>query len=670
VAIYDKRLRIVRASQGLAREAGLAEVEIPGRSGVEMLLGPGCEGVEQGIRRVFDTGASETSDVQVDGGAGGGQRVWSVTLSPLRDAAGKVHLVQLTAVEVTELYRARDRLAVLSEVSVRVGTTLDVATTAQEMADMMVGRLADFVTVDLLDSLFQGAEPKPSATGVTLRRAAHQSILPGSPESLIDRGEVDHYPEFSPPARALATGESSLHIIPDAAITMWQAVDPGREAVRDAHGIHSVMIVPLQARGVILGVSLLVRHRNPVPFGADDLLLAEEIAARGAVAVDNARRYTRERTTALGLQQSLLPHGLSGQESVQVVSRYLPADSLAGIGGDWFDVIPLSGARVALVVGDVAGHGLHASATMGRLRIAVRALTDVDIPPDELLAHLDDLVTHLATTQDAVIDPSLETVSDIVATCLYLVYDPISRSCTVASAGHLAPAVVTPDGVVDFIELSPGPPLGVGGLPFESTTRLLDEGSLLVLYTDGLVEASGRDIDTGLDLMRQSLERPPTSLEDVCRTVLHTLLPGAPTDDVALLIARTRALDASHVVTWDLPCDAAVVAKTREWAGRQLADWGMQEATFTLELVVSELVTNAIRHGGPPIQLRLIRDGVVTCEVSDGSNTSPHLRRARTFDEGGRGLMLVAQLAQRWGTRHHALGKTIWAEVAVPDRQV
>ena len=667
VAIYDAGLRIVWASRGMAREAGLAQDEVRGRHGVDILLGPACASVEEGIRRVFATGDSEKSDVQVGDGAGGRQRVWSVTLSPLRDRPGNVHRVQLMAVDVTELHRARDRLAVLSEVSVRVGTTLDVATTAQEMAEMMVGPVADFVTVDLLDSLFRGVEPEPSAEGVALRRAAHQSILPGVPEALIDQGDVDHYPEYSPPARCLATGQSSLHNLPDAAITKWQATDPKRSTVLRAFDIHSIMVVPLRARGTILGVCLLVRHRNREPFRRDDLLLAEEIAARAAVAVDNARRYTRERTTALALQRSLLPRRLSGLEAVEVASRYLPAGSRAGIGGDWFDVIPLSGARVALVVGDVVGHGLHASATMGRLRTAVRALTDVDIPPDELLAHLDDLVTHLMETEDALIDPDVDTVSDIVATCLYLVYDPIARSCTTASAGHLAPTVVTPDGAVDVVDVSPGPPLGVGGLPFEARTRDIAEGSLLVLYTDGLIEACGRDIHTGLDRMRRSLERPPLTLEDTCQAVLHALLPTAPTDDVALLIARTRALDPSHVATWDVRCDPAVVAETRAWTGRQLADWGLQETAFILELVVSELVTNAIRHGEPPIRLRLIRDAALICEVSDTSNSSPHLYRARALDEGGRGLMLVAQLTQRWGTRHHAVGKTIWAEVSPPE---
>jgi serine phosphatase RsbU (regulator of sigma subunit) len=438
------------------------------------------------------------------------------------------------------------------------------------MADMMVGHLADFVTVDLLDSLFRGAEPKPSAEGVELRRAAHRSVLPGAPESLIHPGDVDFYPEGSPPARCLATGRSSVHNVPDDAITMWQADDPERAAVLRAHGIHAVMVVPLRARGIVLGVCLLVRHRNPEPFGDDDLVLAEEIGARAALAVDNARRYTRERTTALSLQRSLLPQHLSGHESVQIASRYVPADVQAGMGGDWFDVIPLSGARVALVVGDVVGHGLHASAMMGRLRTAVRALADVDVPPDDLLAHLDDLVTHLAATEDAVIDPDLDTVSGIIATCLYLVYDPIARTCTVASAGHLPPAVVGPDGVVDFIGLSPGPPLGVGGLPFNATELEVAEGSLLALYTDGLIEAGGRDIDTGLQLMRDSLRTPPAKLEDICETILHSMLTVPPTDDVALLLARTQVLDTDHVAVWDLRDDPSAVA---EHGPRHPANW-------------------------------------------------------------------------------------------------
>ena len=333
--------------------------------------------------------------------------------------------------------------------------------------------------------------------------------------------------------------------------------------------------------------------------------------------------------------------------------------SQAGVGGDWFDVIPLSGTRVALVVGDVVGHGIHASVTTGRLRTAVWTLADVDLPPDELLTHLDDLVGHLATAES-------ETGGEIGATCLYAVYDPVSRHCTIAAAGHPPPVVLLPDETVKVVEVTAGPMLGVGGLPFEATELDLPEGSVLTLYTDGLVEARTLDMDVGTAALCSALAVPAENLEAMCDTVLKSLLPENPADDVALLVARTRALDSEQVAVWDLPSDPSVVATVRQHATEQLTRWGLDEAAFVTELVVSELVTNAIRYGGSPIQLRLIRDRSLICEVSDASSTSPHLRRARTYDEGGRGLLLVAQLTDRWGTRPSGTGKTIWAEQSLP----
>ncbi|MDQ0746178.1 serine phosphatase RsbU (regulator of sigma subunit)/anti-sigma regulatory factor (Ser/Thr protein kinase) [Streptomyces africanus] len=417
----------------------------------------------------------------------------------------------------------------------------------------------------------------------------------------------------------------------------------------------------MRARGLTLGVATFSRHRRPQGFQQDDLLLAQEITARAAVCIDNARRYTRERDTSLTLQSSLLPQRLPEQAALDVASRYLPASTRAGVGGDWFDVIPLSGARVALVVGDVVGHGIQASATMGRLRTAVRTLADVDLPPDELLTHLDDLVNHAAGG-----DTTAPLGGDIGATCLYAVYDPVSRHCTIARAGHPGPALVAPDGTVEFLDVPAGPPLGLGGLPFESTELELAEGSLLVLFTDGLVEVRGRDIDEGIAAMREVLRRPAHDLEAVCDALLRTLLGDRPSDDVALLVARTRALDASHVATWRVPPDPAAVAEVRKAACLQLSEWGLDDAVFVTELVVSELVTNAIRYGRSPIELRLIYDRTLICEVSDGSSTAPHLRRAHTFDEGGRGLLLVAQLTQGWGSRQVTNGKTIWAEQSLP----
>lgn len=666
VAIFDDQLRVLRASEGLIHEFGRSEGQVHGHRLADLLPRRVREELEPAIHRVLAGGAPETLQVHSTASAGR-ERIWAVTLSPLLSPTGEVHHLQLTALDTTDQYWARERLALLNDVSTRVGSTLDVTRTAQEMADVAVGRLADFVTVDLLDSLFRGEEPAPraGAAGVTLRRAAQASVLPGAPESVTRPGSLDHYPPESPPARCLATGRSALHSTADDAISRWASADPARAGVLHAFGVHSVMAIPLRARGITLGIALLVRHRRPESFDEDDLLLAEEIAARAAVAVDNARRYTRERTTAMALQRSLLPLRIADQDAVEVTHRYLPTLAQAGVGGDWFDVIPLSGARVALVVGDVVGHGLRSSAIMGRLRTAVRTLADVDLTPDELLVRLDDLVT-LVAAQEVIGGPGPPADTDLVATCLYVVYDPVSRVSTAASAGHPPPAVVTPDGTAEFIDIAPGPPLGVGGQPFEVTVRRLPAGSILALYTDGLLDVPGRGMEAGLALLRDCLHGTAGSLEAVCETLLNTLLPERPTDDVALLVARTRALDAEQVAGWDVPLDPAAVAEARAWASERLSAWGLREASFAVELVVSELVTNAIRHGSPPVHLRLIRCNVIVCEVSDGSSTAPHLRRAQTFDEGGRGLMLVAQVTRRWGARYTPAGKIIWAEVTLP----
>jgi hypothetical protein len=275
------------------------------------------------------------------------------------------------------------------------------------------------------------------------------------------------------------------------------------------------MVVPMRAHGATLGVALFGRSRRPEPFEADDLWLAEELTAKAAVGIHTARRDSREHTSTMTLQRSLLPQTLPDQGALDIATRYLPAGTRAGVGGDWFDVIPLSGARVALVVGDVVGHGIRASATMGRLRTAVRTLADVDLPPDELLTHLDDLVLHLSA-DEAGTDGAAESAGGIGTTCLYAVYDPVSRRCAFARAGHPPPAAVTPDGAVRFLDVPAGPPLGLGGLPFETFETDLPEGSLLALYTDGLLAARDHDIDEALDKMFAALARPARTLDTVC----------------------------------------------------------------------------------------------------------------------------------------------------------
>jgi CHASE3 domain sensor protein len=561
--------------------------------------------------------------------------------------------------ERTEM--ARRRLTLLYDASLAVGTTLDVERTAHELVEVVVPRLADFVTVDLALPVLNGGEPP--GRHVAMRRVAVGSIREGPP--LYPAGELITMAPSTPQARALETGRPVIE--PDLRTdTAWRAQDPERAARVLDYGIHSLIAVPLLARGVLMGVASFWRSQKPEPFDEDDLSYAAELAAKAAVAIDNARRYTRERGTALALQRSLLPGRLPGHPAVEIASRYMPTSSRAGVGGDWFDVIPLSGARVALVVGDVVGHGIHASATMGRLRTAVRTLAEVDLPPDELLTHVDDLVLHLSGDEQPRGAEGEAAVGALGATCLYAVYDPISRRCALATAGHLLPSVVTPDGEVKPVSGPIGPPLGVGGLPFETTELELPAGSVLALYTDGLVESRERDIDHGLAELRRILALPARSLEAICDTIIDTLLTDRPTDDVALVLARTHALPPEQVATWNIPADPALVVRARTLATDQLDAWGLADAAYVTELVVSELVTNAIRHGTPPIQLRLIRDHTLICEVSDTSSTAPHLRRARVFDEGGRGLLLVAQLTQGWGARQTTTGKTIWCEQALP----
>ncbi|MGW3493767.1 SpoIIE family protein phosphatase [Streptomyces sp. NPDC001020] len=551
---------------------------------------------------------------------------------------------------------ARARLKLLYDAGLGIGTSLDVVRTAEELADVAVPRFADFVTVDLAEPVLRGEEPAHSTQA--MRRTAVCGIREGHP--LYEKGTLIDFLSATPQARCLRTGRSvlvaDLSTDPD-----WYAQDPEHCEKVLAHGIHSLIAAPIRARDVALGIAEFWRTKQHTLFDEEDLNLADELVARAAVSIDNARRYTREHALAVTLQRSLLPRALPEQNALEVGHCYLPAQS--GVGGDWFDVIPLPGSRVALVVGDVVGHGLHAAATMGRLRTAVHNFSSLDLPPNELLSHLDDLVGRIDQEET-----STEPTAGIVgATCLYAIYDPVTRRCTMARAGHLAPALVQPDGSVTFVDLPAGPPLGLGGMPFQNAELDLAEGSQLVLYTDGLVEDRTRDLDVGMEMLRAALTgHPGRSPEESCQAVLGELLPARPRDDVALLIARTRALPPDRIADWDVPADPAAVAGMRGALSAKLDEWQLSELGFGMELVLSELITNAIRYGSEPIHVRLIFDRTLICEVSDGSSTSAHLRYAATTDEGGRGLFLVSQMAERWGTRYTARGKVIWAEQALP----
>ncbi|WP_442803589.1 SpoIIE family protein phosphatase [Streptomyces pseudogriseolus] len=675
IAIVDTDLRYVWSNAALEQFGGGPARSRVGRRVAEVQPGMDSAAVEQRMRHVLETGEQVIGYESVGRARSAPLRETAhmVSFTRLEDHRGEPTGVYYTVVDVTDRHRARQRLALLDRAGEFIGRTLDVMTTAQELADVAVPGLADFVTVDLLETVLKGAEPVPQPLAgserVPLRRAGHRSLYEDLPRTVVDSGAVVTYLADSPPARCLATGRSWRQEQLDPLAVEWAVGAPdAREATFLELGLQSVMIVPIRARGITLGLTTFFRRRQS-PFEADDLHLAEDLVSRAAVCVDNARRYTRERDAALVLQRSLLPRRLPDQDAVEVAACYRPADELTGLGGDWYDLIPLSGARVALVVGEVPGHGIDAAAAMGRLRTAVRTLAAIDLPPEEVLAHLDDLASRSAREDGdgegaGEGDDGAVPGNSVGSGCLYVVYDAADGRCTMAAAGHPAPAVVAPDGTVGFVDLPQGPPLGVGGPPFEAVELSLAEGSTLVLHTDGLLaHGEGGTDEAGRERLRQALQGTERALRPSCQAVIDALVPAHPEDDVALLMARTRRLAPEQIAAWELPPDPAVVADARRTAQDQLSRWGFdEEQMFTTELLVSELVTNAIRHASGRVRLRLIRERTLVCEVLDGGASAPHLRHPRAMDEGGRGLLLVSQLAERWGTRFVPDGKIIWAE--------
>ncbi|MFJ3231444.1 SpoIIE family protein phosphatase [Streptomyces sp. NPDC086787] len=649
VLIMDGQGRLALANDEARRLLGLP-ADAEGRKALDL-------GIAGDMARLFASGRFATDEIHLARG-----RLLAVSQRPTeRDGGAQGSVATLR--DTTELRaltgradQAQERLRLLYDAGLEVGTGLDVARTAGELVEVAVPRFADYATVDLAVPVLRGGEPQEG--NGDMQRVALGGVSDDCP--LYGLGEVIRFDPATPQASGFGEGQTVLdEDLPG--MSGWQLQDPERARRILASGMHSMLATPVHARGVIMGVVTFWRAGSRAPFEAEDVSLAEELVARAGVSIDNARRYTREHNMAVTLQRSLLPRAMPDQSALDVAYGYLPAQaSPGGVGGDWFDVIPLPGARVALVVGDVVGHGLYAAATMGRLRTAVHNFSALDVPPDELLWHLDQLVTRIDEDES---DGS-EGPPVTGATCLYAVYDPGTGLCTLARAGHLEPAVVHPDGTVEFLDVPGGPPLGLGGrLPVETAQLILAEGSSLVFYTDGLVEDHERDIDEGLELLRQTLDQPHRTPEAVVKAVLEALVPERPRDDVALVVARTRMLAADHTAVWDVPADdPSAVGRIRAAASRTLENWGLTDVAFTTELILSELVTNAIRHAGGPIRVRLIRDRALICEVSDGSSTAPHLRRAATEDEGGRGLFLVAQFADRWGTRYTAQGKVIWTE--------
>ncbi|GAA1241991.1 hypothetical protein GCM10009665_35920 [Kitasatospora nipponensis] len=566
---------------------------------------------------------------------------------------------QARSVALEEAHSATQRLALLNEASSRIGTTLDLARTAEELVEVVLPRFADFVTVDLLDTVLAGDEMPmvPPSGSATMRAVAVGEIGPGGTLT----GAADQVGETSQSAQLYAQSLRSGRSILVAQVTEESlariVASPDRIQPSLDSGLHSYLMVPLVARGRVLGGAEFMRlnnpySRNPEPFGPADVALAEELAARAAVCMDNARLYRRERDTALTLQRSLLPQEIHRPPGLEIAYRYLPASQLSEVGGDWFDVVPLSCGRVALVVGDVTGHGLRAAATMGQLRTVARTLITLDMDPSRVLRRLDE---------------AAETVSEgQAATCVCVVLDPVDRTCTAASAGHLPPLVTDPGGALRVLDLPAGAPLGVGGVPFESVEFALPENGLVVLCTDGLIERRDRDLDAGLELLRRTVADAPGTLERTCDAALAKLVTGDREDDIALIMARARPIGPDKIATLPLYGDRALVGHARRFARRVLADWDLSALVDQTELLTSELITNAMVHAGAPTQLRLFRNQALTVEVADVDSHAPRMRRALEDDEGGRGMHLVNELAHRWGSRSTRTGKVVWFELELP----
>ncbi|MET8331487.1 SpoIIE family protein phosphatase [Streptomyces sp. NPDC005181] len=661
--VLDPDLRVMRFNTAGPGTRGLLSAEVIGRPAREVAPGVVDDSMERMLRDVLDTG-QPVIDIEHVGrppADPGHEHFYAVSIFRLQVRDGGVLGLLVASTDISERHRARAGLDLLIDASTRIGTTLDVMTTCEELVEAAVPRLADIAAVDILDDVLQGRAPQtgPVSVHAMLLRAAFKSTEGERAAVAYRVGEVNlSYPRSFRECLADLRPRLVQHLEID---SEWAVHDARRAELIRRTGAHSLMVVPLTARGVVLGLATFYRTATPDPFEEDSLALAAELGARAAVCIDNARRYTRERTAARILQSSLLPQAIPPQNAVDVALHQVSAAAA----GDWYDVIPLSGARVALVVGHVPGHGMHAAAAMGQLRTAINTLAAQDLAPDELLADLDDLVRGPAGYSTASTGSRSSREQAIGATCVYAVYDPISRRCTLARAGHPAPLIAFPHGAVDILDTPDGPALGSGRPPYETSEPEIPEGSTLALFTNSLIQNRDSDPRYALTRLCRILSYPLPVLQDTCDAIIRAQHPATP-DDVVLLLARTRALDTDQVASWTLPNDPAVVANARSLTSRQLATWGLQELDFTTQLVVSELVTNAIRYATGPIQQRLIRDRTLICEVTDDSSTAPHLRHADLADEGGRGLYLVAQLTGRWGTRFAARGKTIWAEQALP----
>ncbi|MGX1887150.1 SpoIIE family protein phosphatase [Streptomyces sp. NPDC055287] len=585
------------------------------------------------------------------------EHVYEFSIFRLEDPHGKVLGVVTQAVEVTERERSRDRARILGAVRERVGRSLDVVVACQDLVDTLVPAFADIAVIEVVDSVLQGDNPPPSPVPqqTAMRRVAFRSVREHPPQA-HPLGSVHGIPAPTPYTQPLT--DLRPRVLPLSSDLPWLQTDPARsKAIRES-GAHTLLTVPLTLHGTVLGLISLYRTQGAETFDEDDVETSSALADHTALCIENARRYTREHSIAATVRRGLLPRSPASRTGLE--TALIPPTSDEG--GSWYDTIPLSSARTALVIGKVSGTGIDATATLGQLRTVIRSLAASGLEPDELLARLNDTAVFLAAERSSLpIGDPLHREA-LTASCVYAVYDPLTQNCTIAAAGHPAPVLARPDGSAEILDIPTGPPLGgAEETPFAASDIKIPEGSVLAFIDPPTLIA---DALAGSDRLRQAWAAGHRTLQDLCDEIQYERL----LDTSALcLLARTRAFPPDRHAAWELDNDLSAPAIARRHVRAQLANWHIDPDTASnTELIVSELVTNAVRYGSPPIELRMINDQTLTCEVRDSGLAAPHLRHARTVDEGGRGLYITAQLTQIWGTRYTPDGKTIWTEQPRP----
>lgn len=570
--------------------------------------------------------------------------------------------------------REGDRLRFVGAATRRIARGIDLDEIVLGLCRASVPTFSDAILVYLRDPLPVGDERPVSPFVLRLRRTDRLRLPDEESEGAGQDGERLRLPVTDPQAGLLPAADLCEIRAGGALAEVLRGVRPvfgdsaaARVALPELLGAgrtvptgHRAILAPLRGRRRVIGAAVFLRGTDRPPFEANDLLVAAQLATHTALGIDKAVLYGREAYIADELQRTMLPDSLPQPTGVRLASRYLPAAETARVGGDWYDAIPLPGSRVALVVGDVMGHSMTSAAIMGQLRTTAQTLAGLDLPPQEVLHHLDEQAQRLG--------------SDRMATCLYAVYDPVAHRITIANAGHPPPVLLHLGGRAEVLRVPPGAPIGVGGVDFEAVELDAPAGATLLLYTDGLVESRMRDVWTGIEILRERLaataqltgpdHSPP--LEALCDDVLDMLGPGDRDDDIALLAARFDGIAPSDVAYWHLEPEDAAPGRARRLARRALSRWGLDDLSDEVELLVSEVVTNAVRYAERPVTLRLLRTDILRCEVGDDSPQLPRQRRARETDEGGRGLFLVNRLARRWGATRLSTGKVVWFEMATP----